>query len=638
MLEIDAAVVSEPMSMTEESTVIEIEKQTKKLTLAVKCKTFENLEQQRMEEEFCDVVLQVEDKEFPAHRCVLAASSDYFMKMFTIDMKEKHTKKVPIETITATAMREILRSIYTNEIIFTLENLGEILYAASLMQLEGVVKTATSYTMKVIDITNCFWFRDFMSKHPCKGIEEVINCYFQQNMESISALPDYNDLSFNELDMFFSSDDLNVTNEKIVFELLLKWINEHQEFRKEHFPALFNHVRLSFIPIDDILKNVMTSNLVKQFHECRDFVDAALEYHIKPTYNAAPRFRKCFIPAPDTLMLLPYRQSYQAMYNVPKLVDIVPKPPLQTFTFGVSIKDASNPSWQKFKFDGLSNGTVWQDCAVANKHPVSVLCGGIDNSSRCTNLGYRFDGIRWLSLPSMNERRCGAAAVFFDEDLFIFGGEKSPVSRIKSKSTLENSGFCLSYEKLAEGSCNWEIGENLHACRSYFAAQTVGEKIYLIGGYHYQQSSQNSGSSYKPAIGTTVVFSSSENKWNVAASLNDARAEFGCAVVCSKIYVFGGNGSKGSFSINSVEILNIDENLWTRVGSVSISGPMSACCIDERTYLLCASNKQILLYKDAKKGKQCSSSAIDSNIPEGNILLPFAQQFYINPVMKIQSA
>ena len=612
MLEIDAAVVSEPMSMTEEPTVIEIEKETKKLTLAVKCKTFENLEQQRMEEEFCDVVLQVEDKEFPAHRCVLAASSDYFMKMFTIDMKEKHSKNVPIKTITATAMREILRSLYTNEIIFTLENLGEIIHAASLMQLEGVINTATSYTEKVIDTTNCFWFRDLMSKQPCKDIEEEISCYFLQNMERISALPEYNELSFNELDMLFSSDDLNVKNEKIVFELLLKWINEDQESRKEHFPALFKHVRLSFIPIDGILKNVMTSNLVKQFHECRDLVDAAMEYHIKPTYNAAPRFRKCFIPAPDTLMLLPYRRSYQAMYNV------------------------LNPSWQKFRFEGLSNGTVWQGCAVANKHPVSILCGGKDNSSRCTNLVYRFDGIRWLSLPSINECRCGAAAVLFNKDVFIFGGEKRYVDHIDRNSTLENSGFCQSYEKLAEGSLSWEIGENLHACRSYFAAQTVGEKIYLIGGYQYQQSSQNFSFFYKPVTGSTVIFSPSENKWNVAASLNDARAEFGCTVVRSKIYVFGGQDMNMD-PISSVEILNIDENLWTRVGSVSLSGPMSACCIDERTYLLCASKKQILLYKDAKKGKQCSSSAIDSNIPEGNTLLPFAQQFYINPVMKIHS-
>ena len=69
-----------------------MQNETKKLTPALKYKTLKNLEQQRAEEEFCDVVLQGEDKEFPAHRCVFAASSDYFMKMVTIDMKRNTPK------------------------------------------------------------------------------------------------------------------------------------------------------------------------------------------------------------------------------------------------------------------------------------------------------------------------------------------------------------------------------------------------------------------------------------------------------------------------------------------------------------------------------------------------------------------
>ena len=186
----------------------------------------------------------------------------------------------------------------------------------------------------------------------------------------------------------------------------------------------------------------------------------------------------------------------------------------------------------------------------------------------------------------MNECRCGAAAVFFDEDLVVFG-EKRYFRSINRSSTLENFGFCQTYEKFAEKSLSWEIGENLHAYRSYFAAQTVEEKIYLIGSnhYHYQHSPSQS---YNPVIGKTVIFSPFESKWNVAASLNDARAEFGCTVVRSNIYVFGGKGMSNCHS-SSVEILHVDENLWTRVRFVSISGPMSACCLDERVYLVTGS-------------------------------------------------
>ena len=42
---------------------------------------------QRQEGHLCDIALQVGNKEFLAHRNVLSASSEYFSKMFTIEVK-----------------------------------------------------------------------------------------------------------------------------------------------------------------------------------------------------------------------------------------------------------------------------------------------------------------------------------------------------------------------------------------------------------------------------------------------------------------------------------------------------------------------------------------------------------------------
>ena len=36
-----------------------------------------------------DIILVVDNEEFPAHKSVLAASSEYFLSLFTSDMKEK---------------------------------------------------------------------------------------------------------------------------------------------------------------------------------------------------------------------------------------------------------------------------------------------------------------------------------------------------------------------------------------------------------------------------------------------------------------------------------------------------------------------------------------------------------------------
>ena len=62
--EIDAALVSEPLTMTKEPMAIACKNETKKLTLAVEYKTLKNLEKQRLEEEFCHVYYKVKTKNF----------------------------------------------------------------------------------------------------------------------------------------------------------------------------------------------------------------------------------------------------------------------------------------------------------------------------------------------------------------------------------------------------------------------------------------------------------------------------------------------------------------------------------------------------------------------------------------------
>lgn len=91
----------------------------------------------RKNHKLCDVILQVENEEFPVHRIVLAACSDYFSAMFTSDMQESQKPVVVLRGLTAETMEVLLDFVYTETVKVSVENVQALLPAACLLQLTG---------------------------------------------------------------------------------------------------------------------------------------------------------------------------------------------------------------------------------------------------------------------------------------------------------------------------------------------------------------------------------------------------------------------------------------------------------------------------------------------------------------------
>ena len=86
----------------------------------------------REQGEFIDVRLKVGEDEFPAHRIVLAANSDYFHAMFANGMKETNQELIELKdkNISNSAFKIVMDSMYSGEINVNDENVFEVLLAA----------------------------------------------------------------------------------------------------------------------------------------------------------------------------------------------------------------------------------------------------------------------------------------------------------------------------------------------------------------------------------------------------------------------------------------------------------------------------------------------------------------------------
>ena len=106
-----------------------------------KCAQFRN------ESQLIEVRLKVGEDIFPAHRVVLAANSDYFYVMFTMELKESNQQVIELkdESILPDVFKIILDSIYTGELLVNEESVSKVLAAADHLQVASAVHQCCNF-------------------------------------------------------------------------------------------------------------------------------------------------------------------------------------------------------------------------------------------------------------------------------------------------------------------------------------------------------------------------------------------------------------------------------------------------------------------------------------------------------------
>ena len=69
------------------------------------------------------------------------------------------------------------------------------------------------------------------------------------------------------------------------------------------------------------------------------------------------------------------------------------------------------------------------------------------------------------------------------------------------------------------------------------------------------------GTDGSQSLRSTEIFDLESEQWVIGPSLTTARANLGAAVVCDRLYVFG--GFNGKHFVNTLEYLDLTTNEWT---------------------------------------------------------------------------
>ncbi|KAK1805953.1 hypothetical protein P4O66_012998 [Electrophorus voltai] len=103
----------------------------------------EGLNRQRLSGLLCDVLLVTQEREFPAHRSVLASCSSYFHKLFTSGLAADRQSVYALDFVRAEALAALLDFAYTATLTVSRSSVGDILSAARLLEISPVQDVCT---------------------------------------------------------------------------------------------------------------------------------------------------------------------------------------------------------------------------------------------------------------------------------------------------------------------------------------------------------------------------------------------------------------------------------------------------------------------------------------------------------------
>ncbi|CAH3178874.1 unnamed protein product [Porites evermanni] len=535
----------------------------------------ERLDILRNNDIFCDVTIAVKDKEFKAHRAVLAATSPFFLTLLTSEMKEGNEKliKVELEEATESVMEDALEYLYTGNVTVVEGRAHNLIATANFLLLPSLKTMAANVLKDTLTTENCVFNYYFAEKYDCVELKdkcrEVINTNFSVVMET----EDFLKLDQKQVMEWVSSDDVIVNEEEDIFKGIVRWVSHNKSEREGDFPELLHQVRLPFLSRDFLLDELVKDELItKNPVFCSNFVINAMkvvlsasdspqqprkcqETHIDGIFICGGKRALCYFPQKDMWCCLadsPF-QDYEG-HSLVEYKSNVYVADGETRRLGEShVFEFYSPlknSWGTAqRNDDITDFT----CLTVLKGDMYAMCfANFPKKGRIC----RYDSEKncWQEMdapPCLQDRACVVADEQF---LYIIGGTLDwGVSAVRTTNRFDPINNKL--EELAD--------INRARYNATFGAAMNG-KIYIAGGF--------SSSNYK-GLTSCEVYNPPTNEWQLMPSLKVPRYNASMVCFAGQLYVLGGTRitQRGaSMRALGVEMFDSERYQWTEKSAIPV--------------------------------------------------------------------
>ncbi|WAR03750.1 KLH20-like protein [Mya arenaria] len=494
------------------------------------------------DKEFVDVTLVVDGREFNCHRNVLAISSPFFMALFSTPMSENGQDKITLREIDKLTMELVLDYIYTGEVIMSEETVQDLLSAANRFQLLPLRTGCADFMRKHITVSNCIGVYFFAKAHECNVLAVKAKEIISKQFTSLCQQQEFLSLPADKLIEIASDDNIEVTQEEIVYEACLNWVKAELDERKKCLGEVMDCVRFANINSYYFCDRIDSNQLLKEYESLSSKLDDVKYFHMlrdrheEMDLNLTPRQG---MQHERAVMIIanPYTEDTLKKYN--------------------SVEVLLPRSGEVIFLCKLPQSLYTPGCAITGDNQIYLAGGSIRKINYrgsisiegVSNMFFVFDhtSLSWVQKAKMQIPRCMFDLTIVDGYGYAVGGMDGTVL-----SSVERYDPC---------SNTWSLLAPLPQPLRFTTSVSLKGKLYVFGG-------ENS----ETIVNTAYRYDPCSDTWTELVAMATGRVLAGSVVHHGKIYVIGGNGKVSDkwkreylpeYCVSSVEIYDPDSNSWS---------------------------------------------------------------------------
>ncbi|KAL4708352.1 hypothetical protein ACJJTC_019588 [Scirpophaga incertulas] len=526
-----------------------------------------------------DVILEVGNELFHVHKIVLAAGSPYFKAMFTSGLKECEMSRVKLQGVCPSAMAWLVYFMYTGKLRITELTVCQLLPAAMMFQISNVIEACCAFLERQLDPSNAIGIANFAEQHACADLKQKANRFIETHFLQVCQEEEFLQLTTSELIDLIRKDELNVKEEREVYNAVINWVKYDEDRRHPRMEHILQEVRCQYLTPRFLKEQMSTCSVLKKVPACREYLARIfkdLTLHKKPVVKERrPNTPRVIYVAGGFLresiaVFEAFHIDEQSWLALPTLT--VPRSGLgAAFLKGMFYavggrNTAPGSSYDSDWVDVYNPATeVWRPCSPMStpRHRVGVAvmdgllyavggsCGSeYHKSVEC----YDPERDVWSGVAAMSTARLGVGVAVVNRLLYAVGG-------------FDGAQRLASAERYHPEDDAWSPLPAMRQPRSGAGVAALNQYIYVVGGYDGTQQ-----------VGAVERFDTEHGVWEAVAPLRIPRSALSLTALDNKLYAMG--GYDGTAFLDVVEVYEPASDTWspgTPLPSAR-SGHASAVC------------------------------------------------------------